>query len=113
MCDDIPKGNFPQAIATAKCGFSGKIKFATDGTMQMHSAEKYFKVAFKNSHSINPFKRGHIAFRMDNLKAFLELCDEHDIPYSNYGNTFSKEWYQVFFQDPADNIIEVHQEASG
>ena len=49
----------------------------------------------------------------DDLKAFLELRDEHDIPYSNFGNTFSKEWYQVFFQDPANNIIEVHQETSG
>ena len=81
--------------------------------MQMHLAEKYFKVAFKNSHSINSIKRGPITFRTDDLRVFIELCDEHDIPDSNYGNTFSKEWYQVFFQDPADNIIEVHQETSG
>ena len=35
-----------------------------------------------------------------------------NIPYSDYGTTFAKEWHQVFFQDPEGNIVEVHQKIS-
>ena len=112
MLDDIPMQSFPRTRETAESGFSGKIMFATDGSMQMHLAEQDFIVAFKNGHSINPVERGHIAFRTDDLGAFLAMLDKHNIPYSDYGNAFSKEWHQVFFQDPAGNVIEVHQEVS-
>ena len=113
MLDDIPVKNFPRTAETVTSGFSGKIRFATEGSMQMHLAEQNFEVAFKNGHSINPVERGHIAFRTNDLEAFIALLDTHHIPYSDYGNAFSKEWHQVFFQDPAGNIIEVHQEVSG
>lgn len=108
--DDIPIENFPRTEATKDQGFSGKIRFATDGGMQMHLAERDFTVAFKNGHVINPVDRGHIAFRTDDLKAFLAILDAQGIPYSDYGTAFAKEWHQVFFQDPEGNVIEVHQQ---
>ena len=37
---DIPAEHFPRPDATSAGGYSGKIKFATDGGMQMHLAEK-------------------------------------------------------------------------
>ncbi len=43
-------------------GYDGKIRFATDGKMQMHLATKDLTVAFKNREVINPIERGHIAF---------------------------------------------------
>lgn len=110
--DDIPQEDFPRTEATAQAGYDGKIRFATDGAMQMHLAERDFEVAFKNGRVINPVERGHIAFRTDDLAAFLQILDENDIPYSDYGTTFSKEWHQVFFHDPEGNVIEVHQQVS-
>lgn len=110
--DDIPQDNFPRTEAEGARGYTGKIRFATDGGMQMHLAEKELTVAFKNGQVINPVERGHIAFRTDDLQAFLRLLDEKDIPYSDYGTTFAKEWHQVFFQDPEGNVIEVHQQIS-
>ncbi|WP_171209330.1 MULTISPECIES: VOC family protein [unclassified Ruegeria] len=110
--DDIPQQNFPRSEANEDKGYDGNIQFATDGHMQMHLAERDFGVAFKNGHVINPVERGHIAFRTDDLKGFLKMLDEKGIPYSDYGTTFSKEWHQVFFQDPEGNIIEVHQQVS-
>ena len=110
--DDIPIENFPRTEATKDQGFSGKIRFATDGGMQMHLAERDFTVAFKNGHVINPVDRGHIAFRTDDLKAFLAILDAQGIPYSDYGTAFAKEWHQVFFQDPEGNVIEVHQQVA-
>ena len=110
--DDIPQDNFPRTEAEGDKGFDGKIRFATDNAMQMHLAERDLTVAFRNGHTINPVDQGHIAFRTDDLAAFLKILDEKGIPYSDYGNAFSKEWHQVFFQDPEGNVIEVHQQVA-
>ena len=108
--DDIPADNFVRTEETEDRGYSGKIRFATEGSMQMHLAEKNLDVAFKNGQTINPVHSGHIAFRTDDLPAFLAILDARGIPYSDYGTTFSKEWHQVFFHDPEGNIVEVHQQ---
>lgn len=107
--DDIPIERFPRPEETGEAGFSGKIRFATDGKMQMHLAERNFGVAFRNGEVINPVERGHIAFRTDDIEAFKHLLDSQNIPYSDYGTAFAKEWHQVFFHDPEGNVIEVHQ----
>ena len=65
--------------------------------------------AGKNKQTINPVDQGHIAFRTDNIKLFIERLTEKGIPFSDYGTTFAKEWHQVFFHDPEGNVIEVHQ----
>jgi len=110
---DIPIENFPRTEATGDKGFAGKIRFATDGAMEMHLAERNFDVAFRNGQTINPVHRGHIAFRTDDIAAFLALLDARGIPYSDYGTTFAKDWHQVFFHDPEGNVIEVHQQITG
>jgi catechol 2,3-dioxygenase-like lactoylglutathione lyase family enzyme len=108
--DDIPATEFPRTEAEDGAGFDGKIRFATEGAMQMHLAERSFDVAFRNGQVINPIERGHIAFRTDDLPAFLAILDARGIRYSDYGTTFAKEWHQVFFHDPEGNVIEVHQQ---
>jgi catechol 2,3-dioxygenase-like lactoylglutathione lyase family enzyme len=108
--DDIPQENFPRTEETEDGGYSGKIRFATEGRMQMHLAERDIGVAFRNGQVINPVDRGHIAFRTDDIAAFLKLLDDNGIPYSDYGTAFAKSWHQVFFMDPEGNIIEVHQQ---
>ncbi len=107
--DDIPIQTFPRPEATDQGGYSGKIKFATDGQMQMHLAEKNLQVAFNNGEVINPVERGHIAFRTDDIEAFKAMLEAKGILYSDYGTAFAKEWHQVFFHDPEGNVIEVHQ----
>ena len=107
--DDIPIQSFPRSGATSSGGYDGKIRFATDGKMQMHLATKDLTVAFKNGEVINPIERGHIAFRTDDITAFMALLDSKGVHYSDYGTTFAKEWHQVFFHDPEGNVIEVHQ----
>jgi catechol 2,3-dioxygenase-like lactoylglutathione lyase family enzyme len=108
--DDMPIEQFPRTEAKGTTGYDGKIRFATEGRMQMHLAEKELDTAFRNGQVINPVERGHIAFRTDDLATFLKILDDNGIPYSDYGTTFSKEWHQVFFHDPEGNVIEVHQQ---
>lgn len=110
--DDIAQSQFPRTETEGDKGFDGKIRFATEGNMQMHLAERAFDVAFRNGQVINPVERGHIAFRTDDLAAFLKILDERGIPYSDYGTAFAKEWHQVFFHDPEGNVIEVHQQVT-
>ena len=51
-----------------------------------------------------------IIIKTDNcIEKFKVLLTENNIQFSDYGTTFAKEWYQIFFRDPAGNIIEVHQ----
>ena len=111
--DDVPQENFPRTEATGATGYNGKIRFATEGKMQMHLAERQLDVAFRNGQVINPVDRGHVAFRTDDLAAFLKILDERGIPYSDYGTAFAKEWHQVFFLDPEGNVVEVHQQVGG
>ena len=107
--DDVAIENFPRPEATEDRGYAGKIRFASDGQMQMHLAERNLAVGFRHGESINPVERGHIAFRTDDIAAFKQMLDARDIPYSDYGTAFAREWHQVFFHDPEGNVIEVHQ----
>jgi catechol 2,3-dioxygenase-like lactoylglutathione lyase family enzyme len=107
--DSIPDRNFPRTDATDASGFDGKIKFVTEGNMEMHLAEQNFDVAAKNNRHINPVEKGHIAFRTDDIEAFKQVLDAKSIKYADYGTAFAKEWHQLFFYDPEGNIIEVHQ----
>ncbi|MDA9967021.1 VOC family protein [bacterium] len=107
--DSIPIEQFPQTEETQDRGYSGKINFVTEGKIEMHLAERNLEVGFKNNQTINPVDKGHIAFRTDDIAAFLSKLDAAGIPYSDYGTTFAKEWHQVFFHDPEGNVIEVHQ----
>ncbi|CUH52447.1 VOC family protein [Shimia marina] len=110
--DDIAQDEFPRTQADDSSGYDGKIRFATDGDMQMHLAERRLDVAFVNGQVINPVDRGHIAFRTDDIAAFLQVLEDNDVPYSDYGTAFAKEWHQVFFLDPEGNVIEVHQQVA-
>ena len=107
--ETVPESNFPRTDATNDIGYNGKIKFLTEGNMQMHLAEKDLDVAQKNKKHINPVEKGHIAFRTDDIENFKKLLKKNKIRFADYGTAFAKEWYQIFFYDPEGNIIEVHQ----
>ncbi len=107
--ETISSKKFPRTAATGKAGYDGRIKFVTEGTMQMHLAEQDLTVANKHNQEINPIEKGHIAFRTDDIEGFKALLREKNIQFSDYGTAFAKEWYQIFFHDPVGNIIEVHQ----
>ena len=107
--DSIPTEHFPRTEETFDSGYSGKINFVTEGKIEMHLAERDINVAFKNNHTINPVDKGHIAFRTDDISSFIDKLKKENIPFSDYGTTFAKEWHQVFFHDPEGNVIEVHQ----
>jgi len=90
-------------------GYAAPVAFMTDGQTQVHLAETDLGVGFRTNHVVNPLDRGHIAFRTDDIEAFKMRLKEKDIPYSDYGQWAMNGWYQIFFYDPAGNVIEVHQ----
>ena len=110
--DAIAPQQFPRTDADETSGYDGKIKFATEGSMQMHLAERDLDVAARNGRHINPVERGHIAFRTDDIEAFKQHLRDNDIAFADYGTAFAAEWYQIFFHDPEGNIIEVHQQVT-
>ena len=90
-------------------GYAGDVAFVTDGTTQLHLAEKDLGVGFRTKQAINPVERGHIAFRTDDIDAFKKRLEAKGIAYSDYGAWAMRGWEQIFFHDPDGNIIEVHQ----
>jgi catechol 2,3-dioxygenase-like lactoylglutathione lyase family enzyme len=90
-------------------GYPGKVAFITDGTTQVHLAERDLLVGFRTGQAINPVERGHIAFRTDDIEAFKARLRAKGIAFSDYGAWAMKGWEQIFFYDPDGNIIEVHQ----
>jgi len=90
-------------------GYAGDVAFVTDGTTQVHLAEKDLEVGFRTGQAVNPVERGHIAFRTDDIAAFKRQLEEKKIPFSDYGAWAMQGWEQIFFYDPDGNIIEVHQ----
>ena len=90
-------------------GYAGDVAFVTDGTTQVHLAEKDLGVCFRTGQAINPLERGHIAFRTDDIEAFKRHLEEKGIPYADYGTWAMGGWHQIFFHDPDGNIVEVHQ----
>ena len=90
-------------------GYAGKVAFVTDGTTQLHLAEKDLEIGFKTKQAVNPLEKGHTAFRTDDIAAFKKRLEAKGIPYSDYGAWAMKGWEQIFFYDPDGNVIEVHQ----
>ena len=109
--DEMAPEMFARTAADSAGGSDVPISFTTDGHMQMHLATQDLDVAFRSGHVINPIgvgPVGHIAYRTDDIHGFMAHLDACGVPYSDYGQRFSKEWYQVFFLDPVGTVVEVH-----
>ena len=104
--DDAPE-NLPP-INDGK-GLVGDVAFVTDGDIQMHLTPRDVGNSFRSVHVVNPLDRGHIAYRTDDIAAFMAHLDSKGVPYSDWGADAVKGWHQVFFYDPDGNVIEVHQ----
>ncbi|WP_083101440.1 VOC family protein [Pseudophaeobacter leonis] len=90
-------------------GLVGEVAFVTDGDIQMHLTPRDVLNSFRSGHVVNPLERGHIAYRTDDMKAFMKHLDAQGVRYSDWGSDAVKGWHQVFFYDPEGNVIEVHQ----
>ena len=90
-------------------GYGGKVDFLTDGAVEFHLARRDLTLGSRMKQMIYPVDRGHFCFRTDDIEAFKRRLEEKKIPYSDYGTWAMTGWYQIFFQDPEGNIIEVHQ----
>lgn len=89
--------------------YAGETTYVTDGKVEFHLSETDHLVGFRTGNSVNPLDRGHIAFRTDDLDAFKKRLDEQGVKYSHYGPWAMGGWDQIFFFDPAGNVVEVHQ----
>ena len=85
------------------------VAFRSDGHTQLHLAEQDLGLALRHKKAINPLERGHIAYRTDDIQAFIAHLNEKDVDFVDFGTTFTEHWHQIFFLDPAGTIIEVHQ----
>jgi len=76
---------------------------------QIHATRRQAHLGARMGHAVNPLLTGHFAFHTDDLNAVREHLRKVGIPFSDYGEWAVKGWDQIFFTDPAGNVIEVHQ----
>jgi catechol 2,3-dioxygenase-like lactoylglutathione lyase family enzyme len=76
---------------------------------QLHLSQPIPDLLFNRDAAVNPLHRGHVAFRVSDVKAIIERLEAAGVPYAEYGEWTVKGWYQVFFHDPDGNVIEVHE----
>jgi catechol 2,3-dioxygenase-like lactoylglutathione lyase family enzyme len=90
--------------------YTDKAAFRDAGAgIQWHMNMPDANLNFRTGHAINPVARGHLAFRTDDIEQVKARLQEHSVPFSEYGEWAMKDWYQIFFNDPTGQIIEVHQ----
>lgn len=77
--------------------------------LQIHATRRQAYLAAKEGHSVNPLIGGHFAFRTDDIEAIKSRLTEHKIPFDDWGIWSVEGWHQIFFTDPAGNMIEIHQ----
>jgi len=77
--------------------------------LQIHATQRQPYLAAQEGHSVNPLIGGHFALRTDNIQEIMQRLTENGIPFDDWGIWSVKGWYQIFFTDPAGNMIEIHQ----
>lgn len=90
-------------------GYAGDVAILGDGAIQTHLAQRDEDAATRAGRSVNPVSRGHIAYRCDDLDAFITRLGALGIAYSDWGEQAVRGWRQIFFHDPDGNVVEVHQ----
>jgi glyoxylase I family protein len=90
-------------------GYSAPVSFLESGDVELHLGTTDLNLNFRLNQAINPVVTGHIAFRTNDIKAMKRRLEDSGVNYSDYGVFSIKDWYQIFFHDPAGNVIEVHQ----
>ncbi|WP_210877877.1 VOC family protein [Roseovarius autotrophicus] len=103
----VPQSDIP--VLEKEKGYSGDVAFVSDGRIQTHLTCKDMLAGFRTGQIVNPVARGHIAYRTDDIAAFMAHLDAAGVPYSDWGNRAVAGWHQIFFYDPDGNVIEVHQ----
>lgn len=102
--------NVPELTADRiTSGYGAETAFVTDGAMQIHLSTHDYELGDRMGHAVNPVDRGHVAFRTDDLDAVKRRLEAAGVAYSDYGIWGMKGWHQMFFRDPAGNVIEVHE----
>lgn len=77
--------------------------------LQIHATQRQPYLAAQEGHSVNPLIQGHFAFRTDDIEAIKARLTDHGIPFDDWGVWSVEGWHQIFFTDPAGNMIEIHQ----
>lgn len=102
-------GDCPTLPTIETAALPTPVAFRTDGQIQFHLAEQDHDLGIRAGRAINPLARGHLAFRTDDIHAFMRHLESLGVAYVDYGTYFTRYWHQIFFHDPAGTVIEVHQ----
>jgi catechol 2,3-dioxygenase-like lactoylglutathione lyase family enzyme len=106
---DALKGGTGSNRMMTSDGYTAPVSFLKSNGIELHLATTDRDLNFRIPHAINPLITGHIAFRTDDLAAVKRCLEEKGIKYSDYGIWSINDWHQIFFHDPAGNVVEVHQ----
>lgn len=109
----------PEMIATTSSGITdgnqewdSTAKFLDAGDpelLQIHVTQRQPYLAIREGHCVNPLIGGHFAFRTDDIQEVMQRLTAHNVAFDDWGIWSVDRWHQIFFTDPAGNMIEIHQ----
>ena len=103
--ESLSPDNFLRTQSSDKKGYSGKIKFVSDGNIQMHLAEKDLNVAAENKQFLNPVERGHLAFRTDNIEKIKQILKKIIFNMLIMEMLSLKNGIRFFFMTPKETLL--------
>ena len=73
------------------------MSFVTDGDIQVLLSQKDLLNSSHSGQVDNPLECGHIAYRTDEIVAFMADLNSQGVPYSGWGSDAVRGLQQVFF----------------
>lgn len=85
------------------------VGFFEDGLRQIHLNTPQERLPVDNHFHINPVLKGHIALNVPDLEPIKEALRRRGRYFADAGGWAFKGYFQIYFYDPAMNIVEVNQ----
>ena len=79
------------------------------GWPQVHLQVPNPNAARDNNWHINPIAAPHVAYRVNDIEAVKRELDRKGVYYADAASWALRGAYQIYFYDPALNIVEVNQ----
>jgi catechol 2,3-dioxygenase-like lactoylglutathione lyase family enzyme len=85
------------------------VAFFEDGTTQIHMCRPTREMSYDNHMCLHPVLNGHHAIQVDDIEEVKERLRRQKVPFDDAGQWAFAGHYQIYFYDPAMNVVEVNQ----
>ena len=83
--------------------------FQDEQDRQIHMCRPTRELSYENGMCLHPVLNGHLALQVDDIEEVKERLRRQRVPFDDAGQWAFAGHYQIYFYDPAMNVVEVNQ----